>query len=267
MGFWFCIPYIKENQFFSRSFFVAIVAIITARGGSKRVPKKNIKEFCGKPIIAYSIESALKSGLFDEVMVSTDSSEIAEIAKQYGAQVPFFRSDEAASDTAMTVEVCREVLAAYEAVGRQFDYFCCLYPTAPFVTPERLQEAFSLLKEGDPGTLSVFPVKAFSHPPQRGFVLDSKKQIIRVCQESSGLSLQKLSPIYHDCGQFYFVNNRVFRDTGSENVLNMTSLAVILNEMEAQDIDTPEDWVMAELKYRLFHNIGTEAEIDIGGHA
>ena len=118
------------------------VAIITARGGSKRIPKKNIKDFCGKPIISYSIEAALKSNLFAEVMVSTDDAEIAEIAKNYGATVPFMRSAKTSDDYATTADVLHEVLEEYSKRGKNFDYMCCIYPTAPFVTPEKLQRAF-----------------------------------------------------------------------------------------------------------------------------
>ena len=124
-----------------------IVAIITARGGSKRIPKKNIKEFCGKPIIAYSIEAALQSGMFDEVMVSTDSQEIAEIAKSYGAEIPFMRSDENANDMADTTDVLKEVLDRYRQQGKYYDEFCCIYPTAPFVTAQKLQESHKLLEQ------------------------------------------------------------------------------------------------------------------------
>ena len=116
------------------------IAIITARGGSKRIPRKNIKEFCGKPIITYSIEAALHSGLFTEVMVSTDDEEIARIAEQAGAKVPFMRSGENAGDYASTDDVLLEVLDRYRKQGREFETFCCLYPTAPFVTAEKLQK-------------------------------------------------------------------------------------------------------------------------------
>ena len=109
------------------------LAIITARGGSRRIPKKNIKDFCGKPIIAYSIEAAIESGLFDEVMVSTDSEEIAKIAQKYGAAVPFMRNEKTSDDYATTADVLLEVIENYRNLGRTFDYFCCIYPTAPFV--------------------------------------------------------------------------------------------------------------------------------------
>ena len=146
-----------------------IVAIITARGGSKRIPKKNIKEFCGKPIIAYSIEAALQSGMFDEVMVSTDSQEIAEIAKSYGAEIPFMRSDENANDMADTTDVLKEVLDRYRQQGKYYDEFCCIYPTAPFVTAQKLQESHKLLEQKN--VYNVVPMVPFSFPPQRGMVL------------------------------------------------------------------------------------------------
>ena len=146
------------------------VAIITARGGSKRIPHKNIKEFCGKPILAYSIEAALASGVFDRVMVSTDDEEIAEVARKYGAEVPFMRSEKTANDYATTKDVLEEVLAEYEKRGEHFDTLCCIYPTAPFITPDRLAEAMHLLEEKKGDTL--LPVVRFSFPPQRCVVQD-----------------------------------------------------------------------------------------------
>lgn len=145
------------------------VAIITARGGSKRIPHKNIRDFCGKPIISYSIEAALSSGVFDEVMVSTDDETIASIARSFGAAVPFMRSAESANDYASTDDVIAEVLRAYEAGGTRFDRFCCIYPTAPFVTAKKLKNAMALLDQAE----SVMPVVAFSYPPQRGIILEN----------------------------------------------------------------------------------------------
>ena len=148
------------------------IAIITARGGSKRIPKKNIKEFCGKPIIAYSIEAAFASKIFTEVMVSTDDPEIADIAIQYGAKVPFLRSNETSDDFSTTRDVLDEVIATYKTkLKRRFDYVCCIYPTAPFVSAKKLREAYDMLK--DCKTDQVIPVVQFSFPPQRGFIIDS----------------------------------------------------------------------------------------------
>ena len=124
---------------------MSVIAVITARGGSKRIPKKNIRDFCGKPIIAYSIGAALESGIFDEVMVSTDSKEIAQIAERFGAKVPFLRSEKISGDTATTAEVLSEVLETYMNNGKRFNAMCCLYPTAPFVTPDKLKEAYEIL--------------------------------------------------------------------------------------------------------------------------
>ena len=149
------------------------VAIITARGGSKRIPGKNIKNFCGKPIIAYSISAAIESGAFDVVMVSTDDEKIAEIAREAGAEIPFFRSDETAGDYATTDQVIAEVLNTYKEKGRNFDKFCCIYPTAPFITGDRLKEAMVKLDEHE----SVTPVCQFSYPPQRGFVVENGRLV------------------------------------------------------------------------------------------
>ena len=145
------------------------IAIIPARGGSKRIPRKNIRDFFGKPIIAYSIEAALASGIFDEVMVSTDDEEIAKVAQEYGAKVPFFRSEENSGDMAMTVPVLIEVLQEYEKIGRVYNYLCCIYPCAPFVTAGRLKEGMELLRSS--GADSVLPVVRFSYPPQRCLVI------------------------------------------------------------------------------------------------
>lgn len=224
------------------------LAIITARGGSKRIPRKNIKAFCGKPIIAYSIEAALGAGCFDRVMVSTDDPEIAEIARSCGAEVPFMRSAENANDFATTRDVVKEVLAQYEEQGETFDGVCCIYPTAPFITAERLAEAMELLceKEAD----SVVPVVQFSFPPQRGLILQNGMAAFKWPENALARS-QDLEPFYHDCGQFYCLNTKAF---GEQELLFMKKTCpIILSEMEVQDIDNETDWKLAELKYRLLH--------------
>ena len=176
------------------------IAIITARGGSKRIPRKNIKEFLGKPIISYSIEAALKSGLFEEVMVSTDDEEIAQIARKAGASVPFMRSINTSDDFATTDDVLLEVLDDYEKIGKTFEYMACIYPTAPFVTPEKLSEAIRLLKEHR--ATGVMPVVPFSFPPQRGMVV-SEGRLAYCYPENAMKRSQDLETMYHDCGQFY----------------------------------------------------------------
>lgn len=219
------------------------LAMITARGGSKRIPRKNIKEFCGKPILAYSIEAARSSGAFDEVMVSTDDPEIAGIAVKYGASVPFFRSEATANDYASTDDVIMEVLKTYEERGEHFDNFCCIYPTAPFVTGERLKQAMDLLADSD----SVMPVVPFSYPPQRGLLISEEGFLKRQFPEYALARSQDLQKIYHDCGQFYACRTDAFFRDSTTDVDDL--LPMIMPEMEVQDIDTEEDWAIAELKF------------------
>lgn len=220
------------------------IAIITARGGSKRIPRKNIKLFCGKPIIDYSIEAALQSGLFEEVMVSTDDDEIANAARAAGAEVPFLRSEKSSGDYASTDDVLMEVLEAYRTQGREFDSFCCIYPTAPFVTAQKLRTAMSLLEKAD----SVMPVVAFSFPPQRCMVLNEAGELRMKWPEHAKTRSQDLEKYYHDCGQFYCCRTEAFwryRTTDTPRMMPM-----IMSELEVQDIDNPDDWEIAELKYR-----------------
>lgn len=224
------------------------IAIIPARGGSKRVPRKNIKDFLGKPIIAYSVEAAIESRVFDEVMVSTDDPEIAGIAKQFGASVPFFRSQELATDTAMTVPVLIDVIREYERRGQLFDQLCCFYPCAPFVCSYRLKEAMSKLE--DTGCDCVFPIVKFSYPPQRCLVIrDGKTAMLH--PEYYNARSQDLAHYYHDAGQFYCIKKEaLFRE---KRLMCANTQSVILSELEVQDIDTDEDWKIAEMKYRLLH--------------
>lgn len=222
------------------------LAIITARGGSKRIPRKNIKEFCGKPILAYSIEAAVTSGIFDTVMVSTDDEEIAEIAKQYGAEVPFYRSAETANDYATTNDVLLEVLAEYEKRGECFDMAVCIYPTAPFVTAEKLKEAVEKLAESDADTL--IPVVAFSYPPQRAMIVEKGRLVFEYPQYLDSRS-QDLVPHYHDVGQFYVFRTEAFKINRKLMVGNI--LPLVISELEVQDIDNQTDWEIAEMKYRL----------------
>ena len=207
------------------------LAIITARGGSKRIPRKNIKDFCGKPILCYSIEAAFASGAFDEVMVSTDDAEIAEIARSTGASVPFFRSAEMSGDYASTDDVIMEVLKEYEKSGLFFEAFCCIYPTAPFLTGKRLKDAMELLETAD----SVMPVVPFSYPPQRGLIVNDKGFVERQFPE-------------------YFMK------AGTTDVEKLVPL--VLSEMEVQDIDTPEDWEIAEIKYKRLNHGKAESNYE-----
>ena len=222
------------------------IAIITARGGSKRIPRKNIKEFCGKPILAYSIEAALKSEMFDTVMVSTDDEEIAAVAKQYGAEVPFYRSAETANDFATTNDVLLEVLTEYEKRGEQFDLGVCIYPTAPFVTAEKLKNALEQLERSDADTL--IPVVSFSYPPQRAMIVQDGRLVFEYPEYLDSRS-QDLVPHYHDVGQFYVFRTEEFKKNKKLMVGNI--LPLIVSELEVQDIDNQTDWEIAEMKYRL----------------
>ena len=232
---------------------MANVAIITARGGSKRIPQKNIKDFCGKPIIAYAITAALDSELFDEVMVSTDSQEIAEVGKEYGASVPFMRSPSTSDDFATTADVLQEVLHTYADRGKIFDTMCCLYPTAPFVTAEKLRVAYASFMEG--GAEMLEPVAAFSYPPQRSFSIEGGFLAYNYPEHVRTRS-QDLPTWYHDAGQFYFYKVEAFhRSVGNDNKqggYDLRCVPFIMDEMEVQDIDTAMDWRLAEAKYRLF---------------
>ena len=225
------------------------IAIITARGGSKRIPKKNIKEFCGKPIIAYSIEAALNSGVFDEVMVSTDSEEIAAISKQYGANVPFLRSEATSNDFATTADVLTEVINEYKELGIEYDSFCCLYPTAPFVTAKKLKDAMKSFGNSDCD--SLISVVQFSFPPQRAFVINDGTLRYQYPENAMKRS-QDLEPIYHDCGQFYICNVDMFME--KKTLVSEKTVPFIIPDEEVQDIDNMSDWLIAEAKYRVLHN-------------
>ncbi len=226
------------------------IAIIPARGGSKRIPRKNIKEFLYKPIIAYSIESALSSGVFDIVMVSTDDVEIADIAQKCGAAVPFYRSVEMSSDMAMTVPVLIEVLDEYEKLGKCFEYLCCLYPCAPFTTPNRLNEGMELLISS--GADSVVPIVKFSYPPQRSLV-QRNGEVKMLWPENYNTRSQDLEPIYHDAGQFYCLKIESLKK--EMKLFCRRTLPIVLSDSEAQDIDTGDDWKEAEIKYRILKGL------------
>lgn len=228
------------------------LAVIPARGGSKRIPRKNIRQFCSKPIIAYSIEAAVGSGLFDEVMVSTDDEEIAAIARQNGASVPFLRSAEASSDYASTIDVLLEVLKRYRQSGREFSYLCCIYPAAPFVTAEKLRRAFQMLC--DSGADTLVPVIPFSYPPQRGFSIQGDRLRMKWPENLAARS-QDLEPIFHDCGQFYF--GRTDALLREKAIFCQNTVPLCLSELEVQDIDNEDDWKLAELKFELMKSNGS----------
>ena len=227
------------------------LAIIPARGGSKRIPRKNIKDFLGKPIISYSIQNALDSKLFDEVMVSTDDKEIAEIALQYGAKVPFFRSEVNSNDYALTAEVLVEVLNNYKKKNILFERACCIYPASPLITVESLKNAHDLLDKNSVD--NVFPVCKFSNSIWRALNLDPNNKISMIWPENETKRSQDLTQAFHDAGQFYWFNVNKFLAT--RHFLTGLTSAIVLDDLHTQDIDTMDDWKLAEIKYQVINNI------------
>ena len=223
-----------------------ILAIIPARSGSKRVPKKNIKDFLGKPLLSYPVEVCIKSGLFSDVMVSTDSIEVANIAKSFGASVPFLRSDEAANDFAPMNLVIKEVLQQYDKLGISFDYVFCIYPAAVTLTKKWLEGALDMLSNSK--ATSLISVVRFSYPIQRSLKMKESRLSLNF-SESFHKRSQDLEPTYHDAGQFYLAKSEHFHK--SYRFLTDEALGMELPESEVQDIDTIEDWKIAELKYQM----------------
>lgn len=226
------------------------ICIIPARGGSKRIPKKNMKLFLGKPILQYSIEAALKSNLFDVVMVSTDCETIAKLAKDLGASVPFLRSAKNSDDYATTYDVIHEVITRYKQENMSFYYTCCLYPTAPFITPEKLQDAFYLLTTTE--TEAVFSVVEYSYPIQRSLSLNQEGYIRMNWEENLKKRSQDLIKNYHDAGQFYIYQTEQYIER--KTVFKMKCQPIVITELEVQDIDNMTDWKLAEIKFSLFKN-------------
>ena len=221
------------------------VAIITARGGSKRIPRKNIRDFCGKPIISYSIKTALESNLFDDVMVSTEDIEIAVVAERYGAHVPFMRSVQNASDNASSEDVVLEVVSEYARRNVDIGIICCIYPTAPLISREILIKAHNqfVAQHAD----ALLPVVQFSYPPQRALLNKNGCLSFQWKQYAESRS-QDLEPLYHDAGAFYFIKTEVLKR--EHTLIPATAKAFILDELHVQDIDNISDWKLAEIKYQ-----------------
>jgi N-acylneuraminate cytidylyltransferase len=228
------------------------VAIITARGGSKRIPRKNIKDFLGKPVIAYSICAALETGCFNEVMVSTDNREIAEVSERYGARVPFLRSAKTSDDFSTTADVLLEVLSEYQKRGTDFKHACCIYPTSPFITLEKLRTGYEVLLREDAD--SVFQVVRYSTAIQRALKIEDG--FLRMIQpENMNIRSQDLMPAYHDSGQFYWFNVQRFLEC--KQLFMERTVPIEVSDLEVQDIDNEEDWKIAEMKYRLLQAMST----------
>lgn len=223
------------------------LCIIPARGGSKRIPRKNVKPFLGKPMLAYSIEAAKQSRLFNEIMVSTDDAEIADVARQYGASVPFMRSAETASDFATTADVLKEVLEKYNELGVEFDNFCCFYATAPLVQGKDVISAYERLLNSDFSI--VYPVVQFSYPIWRCLDLAEDGSMTRHWPEFENSRSQDLPKEYHDTGTFYWYKTKEWLSG------NVKVGGIEVNETTIQDIDTETDWKLAEMKYKLIYGL------------
>jgi N-acylneuraminate cytidylyltransferase len=226
------------------------LAIIPARGGSKRIPQKNIKEFMGAPIIKYSIDAAIKSRCFDEIMVSTDDEKIAKVAKSCGAKIPFLRSAETSNSTANIFNVLEEVILSYKKQGKEFDSFCCILATAPFISEQKIKEGFDLLRKNKVD--QVISVVRYGFPIQRAFKISSNR-VKMIWPENMHKHSQNLDVSYHDSGQFHWFNTKSFLKQKKSFLDN--AIALELPEDQVQDIDTMDDWKMAELKYRVMMNI------------
>lgn len=226
------------------------VAIIPARGGSKRIPHKNIKEFCGKPIIAYSIESAIASGCFERVIVSTDDEDIARIARIWGAETPFIRPEKISDDYATTLDVIQHSIEWCENQNWKLDAVCCIYATAPFVQARDIQCGLTFLE--DPKVQYAFSATTFEFPIQRAFYLDENDHVNMFKPEYINTRSQDLIEAYHDAGQFYWGNVQAFKS--ALPFFAAHSKLVLLPRKRVQDIDTPEDWDIAELMYKALSN-------------
>lgn len=228
------------------------ICVIPARGGSKRIPRKNIKEFNGKPIIAYSIETALKSNCFDQVIVSTDDVEIAEVAKKYGAQVPFLRPEELSNDYAGTIPVIKNAIEWMEDNKSSVENVCCLYATAPFIRSQIISQAYQQLNNSKADY--CFSVTSFVFPIQRAIKIVEKGKVSMFYPEHFNTRSQDLEEAYHDAGQFYWGKAQAFKD--ELPIFTEVATPYILPRYLVQDIDTPEDWIRAESMHRVLKERG-----------
>lgn len=230
------------------------VAIIPARGGSKRIPKKNIKEFHGLPLIAYSIKAALDSNLFEKVIVTTDDETIAKVAIQYGAEVPFVRPAELSDDFTGTVDVVNHAVDYLESYGESYEYICTIYATAPFLQSKYLNQGYKKLKNSD--ALNAFSATSMPFPIQRTFKLDKNGRCKMFTPEHYMTRSQDLEEAYQDAGQFYWTIRKRQKESKNQVVFSDISIPIILPRHLVQDIDTPEDWIRAEYMYQALKNSG-----------
>ena len=223
------------------------VAIIPARGGSKRIPRKNIKLFAGLPIIAYSIKAAQESNLFERIIVTTDDEEIAEIARLYGAEVPFIRPKELSDDHTATIPVIAHAIQTLQTNGDVIDAACCIYATAPFIRPQDIINAYHALITKRKHY--AFPVTTFPFPIQRAVMRDEDGNIEMFYPEHFSTRSQDLEEAYHDVGQFYWGTSDAW--LGGKPIFSDAATTIVLPRYLVQDIDTPEDWDRAELMHKV----------------
>jgi N-acylneuraminate cytidylyltransferase len=221
------------------------LAVIPARGGSRRLPRKNIRPFCGKPVIAWSIEAARASGCFESIIVSTDDSEIADVARRSGAEVPFMRPRELADDQTGTAAVVRHAIGWHSGSGKKPDPVCCIYATAPFLTGEDLRRGLDVLQSE--GARFCFPVARYGSPIQRALRLTSVNRVEMREPQYVDARSQDLEPAYHDAGQFYWGTAAAW--LSGDPLFTNGSAAIVLPGSRVQDIDTAEDWEIAEAKF------------------
>lgn len=222
------------------------IAVIPARGGSKRIPRKNIKPFCGKPMIVWSIEAAIASGCFDRIIVSTDDQDIAELSRAHGAEVPFTRPEALADDYAGTIPVVKHAVEAMTLAGCSLEFVCCLYATAPFVSAGDISRALASLKASDADY--AFSVTSYAFPIQRAVKITSEERVAMFNPEHFGTRSQDLEEAYHDAGQFYWGRAQAWRD--QKMLFASDSLPIILPRYRVQDIDVEEDWIRAEWLFK-----------------
>ncbi len=228
------------------------LALIPARGGSKRIPRKNIKNFFGKPIIEYSICAALNSGCFDEVIVSTDDLEIAEISKNLGAKVPFLRPSTISDDYSTTADVVKHAISWYEEIGQKIQYVCCIYATSPFIRSADIVEGLSRLTDTQ-DAMYAFSITSFPFPIQRGVIFDNGK-IKALYPEYSSVRSQDLPEAFHDAGQFYWGKAAAY--LSDVPLFSEASVGIEIPRYRSQDIDTLDDWKRAEVMYKVLNELG-----------
>jgi N-acylneuraminate cytidylyltransferase len=224
-----------------------VIAIIPARSGSKRILKKNIKNFFGRPMLSYAVGACKEADIFSEIMVSTDTGEIAEIARQYGARVPFLRSPKTSNDTAVTYDVLEEVVAMYQQTfGKEYSYVCCIYPCVPLLSGKTLKDAYDqfILSDVD----AMIPVCKFPVPVEWAMKIENGL-LVPNDRKAILIRSQDLIPQYFDVGMFYFIKTSALLK--QKTLTPSNTIGYIMNEKEIQDIDTIDDWTMAEIKYRV----------------